>query len=147
EPVFVQVPDVVPVTLQVWPTTVAQPTPGVPDTTGVFSGPVVGVFVRVGVLVTVGVNVTVGVVVGTTMLTVTCEVTGVPAALLAILARLIAVVPLAAVVLTRKFSTACELVQVTWPTKPGAGFGVTAPQPSPFWNTRPACHWSVNPCF
>src|SRR5205823_6924371 len=125
---------------QVWPTTVAQPTPGVPDTTGVSSGPVVGVDVRVGVLVTVGVNVTVGVAVGVAMLTVTCEEMRVPAALLAILARLIALLPLAAVVATRKFSTACPPVpvQVTWPTKPGAGVGVTAPQPSPFWNTRPA---------
>jgi len=148
ELVFVQVPATAPVAVQIWPTTVAHPMPGVPETTGVSSGPVVGVLVRVGVFVTVGVNVTVGVVVGVTMLTITCEVMGVPAALLATLARLIAEVPLAAVVLTRKFSTACPPVpvQVTEPTKPGAGFGVTAPQPSPFWNTRPACHWSVKPC-
>jgi hypothetical protein len=125
--------------LQVPPIVMVQPTPGVPDTTGVGGTPVVGVAVRVGVLVAVGVNVIVGVAVGATMFTVTCDA-GAPA----IVATLSAVLGVVAVVLTRKFSTACELVQVTWPTKPGAGFGVTAPQPSPFWNTRPACHWSVN---
>jgi hypothetical protein len=83
----------------------------------------------------------VGVAVGATMLIVTCEQTGLgppPTQ-----AWLIAVLGVVAVVLTRKLSTPCELVQVTEPTKPGAGFGVTAPQPSPFWNTRPACHESV----
>jgi hypothetical protein len=98
-----------------------------------------GVLVRVGVAVRVAVGDAVGVAVGATMFTVTCDAGAPP-----IVATLSAVLGVVAVVLTRKFSTACELVQVTWPTKPGAGFGVTDPQPSPFWNTRPACHWSVN---
>jgi len=139
EPVFVQDPATVPVMVQVPPITVVHPTPGVPDTTGVAGTPVVGVDVRVGVLVTVGVNVTVGVAVGAAMLIVTIEAGAPP-----IVATFCAVLGVVAVVLTRKFSTADGLVQVTEPTKPGAGFGVTAPQPSPFWNTRPACHWSVN---
>jgi hypothetical protein len=133
EPVFVQVPVTAPVTVQVWPITVAQPIPGVPDTAGVGGAPVVGVAVRVGV------EVMVGVAVGATMLIVTAELGAPP-----IIAWLVAVLGVVAVVLTRKFRMACELVQVTWPTKPGAGFGVTAPQPSPFWKTRPADHWSVN---
>jgi hypothetical protein len=135
ELVFVQVQVTAPAALQTWPTVFAQLMPGVPEAGGVGGTPVVGVAVRVGVLVTVGVNVIVGVAVGATMLTVTTELGAPP-----MMAWFCAVLGVVAVVLTRKFSTACELVQVTWPTKPGAGFGVTAPQPSPFWKTRPACH-------
>jgi len=135
ELVFVQVQLTAPAVLQIWPTVVAQLMPGVADTTGVGGTPVVGVAVRVGVLVAAGVNVIVGVAVGATMLTVTVELGAPP-----MIATFCAVLGVVAVVLTRKCSTACELVQVTEPTKPGAGFGVTAPQPSPFWNTRPACH-------
>jgi hypothetical protein len=114
----------------------------VPDTTGVAGTPVVGVAVRVGVEVAIGVEVMVGVAVGATMLTVTSEVNtagGTPP----IEARFRAVLGVVAVVLTRKFSTACPLVQVTWPTN-GATPADTAPQPSPFWNTRPFSQVSVN---
>jgi hypothetical protein len=112
--------------------TVVQPTPGVPETTGVAGTPVVGVAVRVGV------EVMVGVAVGAAMLTVTVEGVAPP-----IEAWFVAVLGVVAVGLTRKFSTAELLVQVTWPTKPGLLGGPAAPQPSPPWKTRPACHWSM----
>jgi len=107
ELVFVQVHVTAPAAVQIWPTVFAQFRPGVPETTGVGGTPVVGVAVRVGVLVTVGVNVIVGVAVGATMLTVTVE-----AVAPAIEATFCAVLGAVAVVLTRKFSTACPPVPV-----------------------------------
>jgi len=133
ELVFVQVHVTAPAALQIWPTVFAQPKPGVPDTTGVFGTPVVGVAVRVGVAVMVGVAV------GATMLTVTVEFVapGIDAWLVAVLGTV-------AVVLTRKFRTVCPpgAGQVTAPTKPAPA--VAGTQLSPVWKTRPACHWSVN---
>jgi hypothetical protein len=147
EPVFVQDPATVPVMVQVAPTTVVQPTPGVPDTTGVAGTPVVGVAVRVGVAV---MTVAVGVAVGATILTVTVEQVRVPAASTAIQAWLVAVLGVVAVVLTRKFMTACPPEQLAEAMKPAGGTrGGTVGNVhwSPFWNARPVCQESTKPCF
>jgi len=79
------------------------------------------------------------------MVTVVSAQVRVPAALLGTHARLCAARGVVAVGLTWKFSTNGEvvLVQLTWPTKLGAVVPVGAPQPVPFWNTRPLCQKSV----